>query len=72
MEDEKKFQHTEWIFCRNNDGECVGLAPDTVVLEKKPKTIIVHGKKVKGWDIKIVQVDSEGHYNVDYKRPSDE
>ncbi len=55
---------TEWIFCREVDGKCAGLNPQSQVLEKTPKTIIVHGKEVRGWMVKIVQEKSEGHVNL--------
>ena len=63
---------TEWIFCRNIKGKCTGLSPNTTVLEKVNKTIIVHGKEIKGWMVKIVQEKSEGHLNLDFSDSSDE
>jgi len=63
---------TEWIFCRDVKGECSGLNPNSKVLEKNPKIIIVHGKKIKGWMIKIVQEKGEGHLNLDLSRHSEE
>jgi len=63
---------TEWIFCRNINGECSGLNPKTKVLEKIPKTIRVHGKTVHGWQVKIVSEKSEGHIDLSMSGPSDE
>lgn len=63
---------TEWIFCRNIDGECSGLSPNTPTIEKIPKTIIVHGKKVEGWMVKIQQEKSEGHIKLNLTNFSDE
>jgi hypothetical protein len=63
---------TEWIFCRETDGECSGLNPKTQVLERIPKTIIVHGKEVSGWVVKIVQEKSEGHVNLNLSNLSNE
>lgn len=57
---------TEWIFCRDIAGECSGLNPKTKVLEKKHKTILIHGEKVRGWMVKIVQEQAEGHVKLDY------
>ncbi|MBN1292624.1 MAG: hypothetical protein JXB48_12360 [Candidatus Latescibacteria bacterium] len=57
---------TEWIFCRDIKGKCSGLNPKTKVLEKKPKTISIHGEKVKGWMVKIVQEQSEGHISLNF------
>ena len=70
MKDNDQDIRTERIFCRNRDGNCVGLSPNTVVIEKKKKYVIIGGKKVLGWDIKVVQDDFEGHFDVDYKRHS--
>ena len=63
---------TEWIFCKDIKGKCSGLNPKSKVLEKIPKTIIVHGKEIKGWNVKIVQEKGEGHLNLDLSRYSDE
>lgn len=63
---------TEWIFCRDISGNCSGLTSETKVLEKIPKTIKIHGKEIKGWNVKIVQEKSEGHLNLDISRQSDE
>ena len=63
---------TEWIFCREIDGECSGLNPKTQVLGKIPKTIIVHGKEVNGWVVKIIQEKSEGHVNLNLSNLSNE
>ena len=57
---------TEWIFCRDIAGKCSGLNQNTAVLEKKQKTILIHGKRVRGWMVKIVQEQAEGHVNLDY------
>ena len=63
---------TEWIFCRDIEGKCSGLNPKTKVLEKKPKTITIHGKKVNGWVVKIEQEQAEGHVKSNYADLSDE
>ena len=63
---------TEWIFCKDIKGKCSGLNPKSKVLKKIPKTIIVHGKEIKGWMVKIVQEKGEGHLNLDLSRHSDE
>ena len=63
---------TEWIFCRDIEGKCSGLNPKTQVLEKIPKVIKVHGKKVSGWNVKIVSEKSEGHINFNMSGYSDE
>lgn len=63
---------TEWIFCREVNGECSGLNPGTQVLEKIQKNIIVHGKDVRGWMVKIIQEKSEGHINLNLSNPSNE
>ena len=63
---------TEWIFCKDIKGKCSGLNPKSKVLEKNPKTIIVHGKEIKGWMVKIVHEKGEGHLNLDLSRHSDE
>ena len=63
---------TEWIFCRDIKGKCSGLNPKTKVLEKKQKTITVHGKKVDGWMVKIVQEQAEGHLSIGFRDYSDE
>ncbi|MFC1692500.1 hypothetical protein ACFL1R_03235 [Candidatus Latescibacterota bacterium] len=63
---------TEWIFCRDIKGKCSGLSLNTQVLEKKPKTIKVHGKDVQGWVVKIVQEKSDGHINLNFSNYSDE
>ncbi len=65
-------EKTEWIFCREIKGELPGLNPKSKVLEKNQKTIKVHGKEVKGWNVLIVQEESEGHLNLDYCKLSDE
>jgi hypothetical protein len=41
-------------------------------LEKIPKKIIVHGKKVNGWKVKVVQEKSEGHVNLNLSDLSNE
>ncbi len=63
---------TEWIFCRNLDGECSGLSENTKVIEKIPKTITIHGEKVQGWQVKIVSEKSEGHVDWSESGLSDE
>lgn len=63
---------TEWIFCRNVNGACSGLHPNTKVLEKVPKSISVHGKTVHGWKVKIVSDKGEGHINTTMSGLSDE
>ena len=63
---------TEWIFCKDIKGKCSGLNPKSKVLKKIPKTIIVHGKEIKGWMVKIVQEKGEGHLNLDLSMHSDE
>ncbi len=63
---------TEWIFCRNINGKCMGLSPSAQVIEKVPKKIKVHGKEVKGWMVKIVQEKSEGHININFSNLSNE
>lgn len=63
---------TEWIFCRNIKGKCSGLNPKTKVLEKIPKSIIVHGKTVHGWQVKIESEKSEGHIKLNLSNLSDE
>ena len=63
---------TEWIFCKGIKGKCSGLSPNSAVLEKYPKTIKVHGKKIKGWMVRIVQEKTEGHLNFDLSKRSDE
>ena len=63
---------TEWIFCRDIEGKCSGLNPKTKVLEKKTKTIKIHGEEVIGWMVKIIQEQSEGHVSVDLSDSSDE
>jgi hypothetical protein len=72
MPKKKTEEKTEWIFCKDIKGELSGLNPNSKVLEKSPKTIIVHGKEVKGWNVLIVQEESEGHLNLDYCKLSDE
>lgn len=57
---------TEWIFCRDIKGRCSGLNPKTKVLEKKSKTIKIHGEEVRGWMVKIIQEQAEGHVKLDY------
>ena len=52
--------------------KCSGLNPKTKVMEKKPKSILVHGKKVEGWMVKIVQEQAEGHLGIDFRDYSDE
>ena len=56
---------TEWIFCKDIKGKLSGLNPTSKVIEKIPKTIIVHGEEIKGWIVKIIQEESEGHLNLD-------
>jgi hypothetical protein len=63
---------TEWIFCREIDGQCPGLNPNSQVLEKIPKTIKVHGKEVTGWMVKIIQEKSEGHIGLSLTNLSNE
>ena len=63
---------TEWIFCRDIKGKCSGLNPKTKVLEKKSKVITIHGKKVDGWMVKIVQEQAEGHVSIGFHDYSDE
>ena len=63
---------TEWIYCREVNGQCSGLNPHSQVLEKIPKTIIVHGQEVCGWMVKIVQEKSEGHINLNLSNLSNE
>ncbi|MHB9028013.1 MAG: hypothetical protein ACYC9O_04550 [Candidatus Latescibacterota bacterium] len=63
---------TEWIFCREIEGQCPGLNPNSQVLEKIPKIIKVHGKEVRGWMVKIVQEKSEGHVNLNITNLSNE
>jgi len=63
---------TEWIFCREIDGQCTGLNPGSQILEKIPKTITVHGKEVSGWIVKIVQEKSEGHVSLNLSNLSNE
>ena len=63
---------TEWIFCKDIKGKLSGLSPTSKVIEKIPKTIKVHGKKIKGWMVKIVQEESEGHLDLDLSKYSDE
>ena len=72
MDKDDKNLRTEWIFCRDRNGKCVGLAKETVVLEKKKKKIIVNGQEILGWEVKIVQEDHEGHFDMDYNRRSTE
>lgn len=70
---EKKIEPgTEWIFCREVNGDCPGLNPGTQVLEKIPKTILINGKEVNGWVVKIVQEKGEGHVNLNLSNLSDE
>lgn len=63
---------SEWIFCKDIEGKCSGINPKTKVLDKIPKKIIVHGEEIKGWMVKIVQEESEGHLNLDLSKRSDE
>ena len=63
---------TEWIFCREVNGQCSGLNSHSQVLERTPKTIIVRGKEVHGWMVKIVQEKSEGHINLNLTNLSNE
>jgi hypothetical protein len=63
---------TEWIFCREEDNKCSGVNSGTQVLAKTPKTIIVNGKEVKGWMVKIVQEKVEGHVNLNFSNLSNE
>jgi len=63
---------TEWIFCRDIEGKCSGLNPKTKVLEKKPKVIKIHGEEIRGWMVKIVQEQGEGHVKLNYKDFSNE
>ena len=63
---------TEWIFCRNIKGECSGLSDNTKVLEKKPREISIHGKRIKGWEVRIISEKSEGHVEWDIDSMSDE
>lgn len=63
---------TEWLFCREVNGQCSGLNPLSQVLEKVPKNIIVHGEEVRGWIVKIVQEKSEGHVNLNMSNLSNE
>ncbi len=72
MTQENKDEGTEWIFCRDISGKCSGINPNSKVLEKHHKKIIVHGKEVKGWIVKIVQEKGEGHLNFDFSKQSDE
>ena len=72
MKQENKDEGTEWIFCRDISGKCSGINPHSKVLEKHHKIIIVHGKEVKGWMVKIVQEKGEGHINLDFSKQSDE
>ena len=72
MQENNSESVTEWIFCRNIKGKCSGLSPESKVVEKIPKTIIVKGKKVPGWKVKIVQEKSEGHINLNLSDFSDE
>jgi len=55
---------TEWIFCREVNGSYSGLSPHSQVVEKIPKEIIVNGKTVQGWMVKIIQEKSEGHISL--------
>ncbi len=63
---------TEWIFCRETNGTYSGLNPNTQVIEKIPKEIMVHGRPVKGWMVKIVQEKSEGHISLNLSNLSNE
>lgn len=63
---------TEWIFCRDIEGKCSGLSPHAQVIEKTPKTIVVHGKQVSGWMVKIIQEKGEGLVNLNFSNYSDE
>ena len=63
---------SEWIFCKDIKGKCSGINPKTKVLDKIPKTIIVRGEEIKGWMVKIVQEESEGHLNLDFCIHSEE
>lgn len=67
-----KDESTEWIFCKGLKGKCSGLNPNSKVIETIPKTIIVHGKEIQGWMVKIVQEQAEGHLNLDLNNRSDE
>ena len=72
MTQENEEKGTEWLFCRNIKGKCSGLNPKTKVLERIPHTIKVHGKSVRGWNVKIVQEKSEGHIDLNMSNMSDE
>ena len=67
-----KDEGTEWIFCADVNGKCPGVNPNSIILEKMPKTIKVGGKDVSGWLVKIVQEKGEGHLDLDLTRTSDE
>ena len=66
MSEKNAEEKTVWIFCKDIKGKLSGLNPNSKVLEKNPKTIIVHGKEVKGWNVLIVQEESEGHRNLEF------
>ncbi len=72
MAQENTDKGTEWIFCRDLEGKCSGLNPNTKVLEKIPKSITIHGETVQGWKVKIVSEKSEGHVNLNLTNFSDE
>ena len=63
---------TEWIFCTDLKGKCAGVNPKSTIIEKIPKKILVHGREVNGWLVKIVQEKGEGHLNLDFSLRSDE
>jgi len=63
---------TEWIFCRETNGSYSGLNPNTQVIEKIPKEIMVNGRTVKGWMVKIIQEKSEGHIGLNLSILSNE
>jgi hypothetical protein len=63
---------TEWIFCTNIKGQCAGVNSDSLIIDKVEKRIMVNGKEVQGWMVKITQEKSEGHLKLDLSQRSDE
>ena len=72
MMQQNRDEGTEWIFCAEINGKCPGVNPNSIILERIPKTIKVQGKDVAGWLVKIVQEKGEGHLDLDITRTSDE
>ncbi|MCK4590414.1 MAG: hypothetical protein KAT86_01570 [Candidatus Latescibacteria bacterium] len=55
---------TEVLFCT----DCSFISNESVILEKKAKSINVHGKEIHGWVVKIAVSATDGPVPLGYTR----